>query len=140
MEALALWVIERSADFPKRHKFTLGERWVEANLRVVECLLEATFQKDKRASLLGASRGLVRARVLARLGHGVGALAPKQWTYFDRESLEVGRMVGGWLRSASGSARMRTGPDHLGAQDVNEAVAFGPSASSRGEEGQAPTG
>ena len=76
----------------------MGDRFIEANLRVVECLVEAAYTRDKGAALLGASRALVRARVVARLAQRLRALSNDQLHYFEGESVEVGRMVGGWLR------------------------------------------
>ena len=66
MEALCTWAIERAEDFPRKVKFSLGDRWIEANLAVVEHLVEATYTREKRPALLAASRALVRARVVAR--------------------------------------------------------------------------
>ncbi len=42
---------------------------------------------------------LVRARVLARLATALHALSVDQEAHFVRESTEIGRMVGGWLRA-----------------------------------------
>jgi hypothetical protein len=98
LESLCAWAIERAESFPRKVKFSLGERFIEANLRVVECLVEAAYTRDKRAALLAASRALVRARVVARLAQRLRALSNDQLHYFDGESVVVGRMVGGWLR------------------------------------------
>jgi hypothetical protein len=99
MEGLLLWVIQRCDDFPKKHRFSVGDRWIDSCLDIETGLVEATYVRDKRGLLAAASRGLVRARVLARLAATLHAISLDQQAHFDRESLEVGRMVGGWLRS-----------------------------------------
>ena len=66
-------------------------------------LVEASYVRDKRALLLAASRALVRGRVLARMAASLRAISHDQEAHFVRESTEIGRMVGGWLRA--GSAR-----------------------------------
>jgi hypothetical protein len=133
MEPLVVWVIERSDDFPRKHRFSIADRWIETCLDVETNLVEATYVRDKRGLLLAASRGLVRARVLARLANALRALSNEQLAHFDRESLEIGKMIGGWLRAL---ARVRT--EASAARDV--APLPDPGSGARGEVGQAPTG
>ena len=99
MEALLVWLIERAAKFPRDHKFTVGDRLVEAALDVTEALVEASYKRDKDALLARASRGLVRARVLMRVARSLRLVSEKQHLFFVTESDEVGRMLGGWMRA-----------------------------------------
>jgi Arc/MetJ family transcription regulator len=89
MEALCAWAIERAEGFPRKVKFSLGDRFIDANLLVVERLVEAAYLRDKRAVLQAASRALVRARVLARLCQRLRALSNDQLHYFEGESVEA---------------------------------------------------
>ncbi len=98
MEDLCVWAVERAEGFPRSLKFSVGDRFIDANLRVVECLIEAAYTRDKRPALQAASRALVRARVVARLAQRLRALSHDQLHHFEHESVEVGRMLGGWLR------------------------------------------
>ena len=66
MEALVLWVIQRVEKFPRSHKFTVGDRWIDTCLEVQTSLVEATYVRDKRGLLAGASRGLARRRPRGR--------------------------------------------------------------------------
>jgi len=100
METLLTWVAERVAKFPRDHRFTVGDRLIETCLEVMGLLVDASYRRDKQASLAAASRGLVRARVLARLARSLRCLSESQHLHFVRESDDVGRMLGGWLRSA----------------------------------------
>jgi len=101
MESITLWVIGRVEQFPRTHRFTIGDRWIETCLDIQTSLVEATYLRDKRALLLSASRGLVRARVLARMAASLHCISLNQEAHFTKESTEVGRMIGGWLRSVS---------------------------------------
>ncbi len=113
METLTLWTAVRVESFPRGHKFTIGDRWLETCLEVQTSLVEAAFTRDKRQLLLRASRGLVRARVLARMAAALRAVSLDQEAHFGRESTEVGRMIGGWLRALGARA---------GTQDVGGSV------------------
>lgn len=99
MEPLVVWVIQRVQHFPRNHKFTVGDRWIDTCLDVQASLVEATYIRDKRALLLSASRGLVRARVLTRAAAALHCISLDQEAHFHRETTEIGRMIGGWLRS-----------------------------------------
>jgi len=99
MEALLLWVAERVVKFPREQRFTVGDRLLETCLDVMENLVNASYQHDKQASLAAASRGLVRARVLMRLAHGLRCVSEPQHLHFAGESDQVGKMLGGWIRA-----------------------------------------
>ncbi len=99
MEDITHWAIERVAKMPREHKFAIGDKLVEACLEVTCTLVEATYVRDKLGLLTQASRGLVRARVLARLASRSKLLSLDQLAYFERETVEIGRMIGGWTRS-----------------------------------------
>jgi four helix bundle protein len=99
METLLTWTAERVAKFPRDHKFTVGDRLVETCLDIMSNLVEASYKRDKQALLTSASRALVRARVLVRLARSLRCLSESQQVHFDKESVEIGRMLGGWIRS-----------------------------------------
>jgi len=102
METLLTWVTERVARFPREHKFTVGDRRLETCLDVQADLVEASFCRDKRLLLTAAHRALLRAGVRVRLAGTVRCLSPEQVLFFSRERDEIGRRVGGWLRSCDG--------------------------------------
>jgi hypothetical protein len=77
----------------------VGDRLIDTCLDVMQHLVEASYRRDKHAELAAASRGLVRARVLMRLAHGLRCVSEAQHMHFARESEEVGRMLGGWIRA-----------------------------------------
>ncbi|MCU0694446.1 MAG: four helix bundle protein, partial [Polyangiaceae bacterium] len=93
-ESLLPWVVGRVEAFPRNHRFTVGDRWIESCLDAQSNLVEATYVREKRALLLSASRGLVRARVLARLASSLHAISRDQEAHVSRETTEIGRMLG----------------------------------------------
>jgi len=99
MEDITHWVVERVTKMPREHKFAIGDKLVEACLEVTCDLVEASYMRDKLALLTQASRALVRGRVLARLANRSRLLSHDQLAHFERETVEVGRMLGGWTRS-----------------------------------------
>lgn len=106
MEDLTLWVIERTATFPRAHKFTLGDRLIDTCLEITTALVEATYLPRGRAKLHhlhAASRALTRARVLVRLAQRLELLSARQRHHFATLSDELGRMLGGWTRSLHGA-------------------------------------
>jgi hypothetical protein len=98
-EDITCWVLAAVAKMPRDHKFALGDKWVEACLEVTCVLVEATYVRDKLVLLAHANRGLTRARVLARMANRLKLVSGQQLAHFDRESVEIGRMIGGWTRS-----------------------------------------
>ena len=104
MEDLALWAVERAAKFPREHKFTIGDRWVEACLDVTTFLVEASYTRDRGGLLRAASHALTRARVLVRMAQRLRLLSADQRTYFAEQSVEIGRMIGGWAGWTRGQA------------------------------------
>ncbi len=101
MEALLQWVVERVAKFPRDHKFTVGDRLIETCLDVTCALVEASYKRDKVHELGQASRALVRARLLFRLARALHCVSEAQHLHFAKESDEIGRMLGGWLRATA---------------------------------------
>ena len=84
MEPLVVWVVRRCDDFPRKHKFSGGDRWIDTCLDVMTALVEASCVHEKRALLHAASRVLVRARVLARLASTLRAISLAQLAYCIR--------------------------------------------------------
>ncbi len=122
-----MWVMQRAEDFPKKHKFSVADRWIEACLEALTALVEAAYVRDKRGLLMQSSRALVRARVLARVATTLRSLSNEQLAYFERESVEIGKMIGGWLRA-------------LAHRPADNSVTPAERSAPRGEVGQAPTG
>ena len=92
------WIVERSARFPKAHRFTLGERLCLNALEVLELITEALYTRSKLTLLSKADRHLTRLRILLRLAMDTTCLSVRQHEFITKELDEVGRMLGGWMK------------------------------------------
>jgi len=101
---LLLWVIPQLDKFPRVRRFTLGERLETTLLQVLEQLVEAAYSRDKVPALTLANRRLAVARHLWRLAHELEAVTTRRWQHGAGLMDEVGRQIGGWLRSRRGEA------------------------------------
>lgn len=97
---LNLWLLGRVAKLPRDFKFTLGDRPQTAGLDLNLALIEAAHSQRQERSLFRASRLLDQLRVLLRMTRDVGALSARQHEFVSGLNEELGRMIGGWIRSA----------------------------------------
>lgn len=57
------------ATFPRDQRFLLGNRIQATALDVLECYIEATYTRDRRAHLARANLGLEKLHFFFRLAH-----------------------------------------------------------------------
>ena len=95
-----LWLIPQLDKFPRVRRFTLGERLEDGLLEVLELLVEAAYSRSKQAVLKRANLRLEVVRHLWRLAHELQVVSTRRYEYGARQINELGRQVGGWLRSA----------------------------------------
>ena len=96
---LIRWLIPQLDKFPRVRRFTLGERLERALLDVLELLLEAAYTRTKLPALQRANLRLEVARHLWRLTHELEVISTRRYAYGARLMDELGRQLGGWLRS-----------------------------------------
>ena len=99
-----IWLMGRVEKFPRSQKFTLGDRTVNLALDTLELLIEATYTRDRLALLRKANVQLEKLRYLIRICHDFKMLSAKQYAYISNEMNEVGKLIGGWIRSQSGGS------------------------------------
>lgn len=92
----------RVEKFPRSQKFTLGDRIINISLDTLDVLIEATYTPKRLPLLQKANVELEKLRFLIRLCHDFKLLSTKQYAYISNEINEVGKLVGGWIRSQSG--------------------------------------
>lgn len=93
------WVIPQLDKFPRSRRFTLGERIETGLLEVLELVVEAAYTRNKDASLRRANLKLEVVRHLWRLAHELKVMATRQYEHGARLLDDLGRQIGGWLRS-----------------------------------------
>ena len=89
-------------NFPRSHRFVLGDRIENIVLEVLELLIEAAYTRDKAALLKRTSIQLEKLRYLIRISKDMTFISLRQYEFASKQIDEVGRMVGGWLRQQEG--------------------------------------
>ncbi len=87
--------------FPKKDKYTLGHKIDNLILDTMELiLLAANSQKEKKYIVLQkASLKIDLLKILIRLAKEVKSLDNKRYVQLQEELQEIGKMLGGWIRS-----------------------------------------
>ena len=96
---LLLWLIPQLDKFPRVRRFTLGERLEQTLLEVLELTVEASFSRAKQAPLKRANLRLEVAKHLWRFAHELKLISTRRYEYGSQLMDELGRQLGGWLRS-----------------------------------------
>jgi hypothetical protein len=97
---LIRWLIPQLDKFPRQRRFTVGERLEQTLLDVLEFLLEAAYTRAKQAALQRANLRLELARHLWRLAHELEVVSTRRYAHGAKLMDELGKQVGGWLRSS----------------------------------------
>jgi hypothetical protein len=109
-EALAAFVLQRTARWPKPMRHTLTRRLEDHVLDVVEELVVARYRRQDRLPRLDSvNLKLERARFLLRLAAASRQCPPNHYEGTAQRLDEVGRLLHGWRarlrgRAASGAA------------------------------------
>ena len=92
---------------PKADRYTLWQRAEETSLSVIELLLfTSQSEKETKAALLAqASIKLNLLRILVRLARDTKAIDLRKYTQAQQIMDEIGRMLGGWIKSAKNADR-----------------------------------
>ena len=93
--------MDRTASFPKSHRFTFGERMDNLALDCIELCLEAIYQPaaGKRAPLKRLNLQLEKLRIFWRMVSDKKWISLNQLAFVVTKIDEIGRMVGGWLKT-----------------------------------------
>lgn len=95
------WVLDRCEQYPKHTRFTISSRISAIALEIIEDIVQAIYQKNKRPLLQNVNRRLETLRILFRLSFDRKYISAKQYEYISKAINEAGRMTGGWLKSLS---------------------------------------
>ena len=95
------WTLDRTADIPKSHRFTVGQRIDEFTIATLERCLEAIYETGpaKRDPLRQINLLLEKLRVFWRIAHRRGWIGQRQLSFVVGKIDEIGRMAGAWLKS-----------------------------------------
>lgn len=86
--------------FPKKSRYTLGDKIDSRFLNVLELLAIATYQgkEEKLATLDRAIVGIDLLKFLFRVAWELKILDEKKYRKLSEEMAEVGRQIGGWRK------------------------------------------
>ncbi len=86
---------------PKSKRYTLWQKCENTTLMLLEAIIETSYQKDeeRRLSLYHISNKLDLLKVLIRLAKDTRTIDIKQHIAIQEIIQEVGRMIGGWIKS-----------------------------------------
>jgi hypothetical protein len=98
---LILWSCNHTSKFPRNDRFVLGGR-IERNLyALLESLIRAKYTKQRQRLLEDANVTLEILCFQMRLAKDLQCLKVNSYGFAAKAIDEIGRLIGGWLRSRS---------------------------------------
>ena len=94
-------MLPKISKFPRDQRFLLADRIEDALLDILEMLIEASFSQKKREILIKVNLKLDVLRFMMRLSKDMKYVNLACYDYFCQRVTEIGRMAGGWLKSAA---------------------------------------
>ena len=101
MYELNLWLFPMVNKFPKAQRFVLGQQIQTLALRITMGIMRANVETQKLPYLKQVSVELDMLRVLTRLAHELRFMSTKQYEFVSKKVTEIGRLLGGWIKSSS---------------------------------------
>lgn len=99
-----LWILNHTEKYPKSERFRLARRLDDAAFRFYELILESTRPGRAAQSLQEADLELDKLRLCVRLSRGRGLFDGKQYEYAVNSMMEIGKLLGGWIKSLPSKA------------------------------------
>lgn len=87
--------------FPKKDRFTLGHKCENITLEILEMMILANSKSDSQKTpfLKDIDIKLKVLQTIVRICHDVQAIDQKKYLILQESIQEIGRMLGGWLKS-----------------------------------------
>jgi len=85
-----------------QERYTIGQKCADLNLEVIELTLLASYKakSDKIIYLERASAKLDVLKILLRLSYETKAINQQKYISFENLLIEIGKMLGSWLKQA----------------------------------------
>lgn len=96
-----LWLLNHTEQFPKSERFRLARRLEDTAFAFHENLIRATRTRKVVPVLLEADLELDKLRLYVRLCQARNLFNGRQYQYAAEQLAEIGRLLGGWLKSQS---------------------------------------
>ncbi len=99
---LLTWLLPKAEQFPRVYRLSVTQRLMNAALDFQEALFDAQSQggSTRRKHLREADAALNKLRLYLRLAHHWRWLNAGQYRHVSAMVAELGRLLGGWIRTA----------------------------------------
>jgi hypothetical protein len=101
-------VMEVTKDFPREHKFTLGQKIKDEVIEIVLLIYRANSSDNKTAHIEVLLEKLQVVELLLRLSHDMRLIPLKSYAAVIEMTESLGKQAQGW-KKASGSPKTRNG-------------------------------
>jgi hypothetical protein len=100
---LLRWLISCTLNFPKSQRGVLARRLQHHAFTFYELLVDAAMSEAPEPILREADRSLTKLRTYLRLSRELDLLQPGQYARGSKMVVEIGRLLGGWLKKVRSS-------------------------------------
>ena len=100
-ETFIKWLLEHTAKFPKHQRFRLAKQIEDAIFQFHRCLVSAVKLERTLYHLQLADIELECLRSYLRVASEMGYTKPNQLQYALEQCLEIGNLLGAWIKSVS---------------------------------------
>jgi len=95
---LVAWLIPLTIKFPRQQRFVMATILQKEALHFQGLLIEAAHQRQPREKLEAADAELDKLRTHLRMSHDMGLLSHRRYEHVAYMLVEVGRLLGGWMK------------------------------------------
>ena len=89
--------------FPKSEKYALATDIKRSMDEVLGYCIEAQKKYHKKTSLSNMDVALLKLRAYIRLSYNLGFLPERKYALWSGMCVEIGKMLGGWIKAVNGS-------------------------------------
>jgi len=97
---LLQWLVPLVTKYPKDQRFRLARRVEDSAFAFYELLMQAARERDPKPTLRRADLDLDRLRLYLRLSRDLELISFDQYEHAARQMVEIGKLLGGWLKKA----------------------------------------
>lgn len=109
VEDMATYAYHCIEQFPKSHKFTLGERLQILLEEIMVLIITCNKRYHKKTTLQDLDIRLDTLRSFVRIAKSLKVLPFHKYEHWSELNDEIGRLLGGWIKSMEGGKTPATG-------------------------------
>lgn len=98
---LLKWLLPHLNNFPKTHRFVLGDKMENEGLELLLRLTEAAYTRERGDLLRKSNLHLEKLRQLMKLAMEIGCFTSAQHKHAAALMREVGMQIGGWMKHSA---------------------------------------